>query len=1218
MMSILYIVTRCELLLQTINQKFPVSLVHPYTVIEWFGTSTSKNGAFPSFTDQDEYNISPVDDNHEVSSKDPKVFRQKIARVYDPTHCVASGSRNVIQKTIQNVYVKPKTFRDSQESAFYTKQRTKSFNLYLEKYTYLLARFRNSFLTAALYYKRHNNPTTLLPDQSVWTSDSNTDSVTPFCVLFPLQGTDMEGEESLLYNSQYALPNISHLVSKTQFWSKNTSEETSAISKAFDKSLIYRSQCRAMSEKTKDTCKTDLTVFTFFKAILWLTMSGGYMYRVSPQFPTPEELDKKTHVTPLTPEENTTLLGETSTMKEGRFFNRTVVPSFYTNLILMDKVMMHPHGVKRVMDFITPQKIFSQQVWRETLIYATHDQPHLRMTQPYMNWNSFENGTSFATNCYRSHLDDALKIQRTITMTPKDEPSSSTKPPLPIKTEEKEEKEGKATYDYGDPKIFTEHVSRHLIKNEHCDHLDKRVHFERAFVKMKKMNKIHAFTKEDFVHKIVSNMTTVQDKIIIQEFELRENIRDLEKVLKIFDIISTQIPSSTEEDEADGSGWYVEGSSVQDVRPQIDETTGFLTYSVIHSSARCNMSEQRQKMAKAVLENTIGKLGTEAIDIPKCCDHDPRAMTYPNMRTLLADEKSVITRDMIHHYLVLRRQTLCIFEEQSKMESEATMFIYNFAMRDHEPEPLIHKTPEELEHNLRQYLTENGLEVYSELKALYPDKMKPKSINDILGRASISAFTRLYYLLRMQQFAASIKIVPIDKSTADRIDEAMHYHRFGILDKKEVLPSTAYDVYITPCCNKIVTGVLPNSYGQRFISYNHALGTYVCNKKAKKRPTLFRYGHYLVDESAPDDENTAEMVAAAASMHRDDDDDDDEDMDIEDDCIIDNVNSKGIGGDSPKLKSSSSISSFCSVSMSSSLSSSSSSADSSASSSSEEDEEKNHPNHSLSTNNIHAWARMNHLKTLRPPHHSDLKNCDIKAKCNAAKREKNRREILPCLNAPALIINLKGKRIIHRKKGKTAEGKTSTMYGHCPCCAQFHEIDKQALMGPAGYCCQQCRKTIPENYKTHRCEHCQILIPERQHEYSIRLPMFDVHSNEKIITRKPYCNFDVPRKTDMHQYSMTNCPDMVAYMRQQSRPSTLSGSSRSKQQQQQGRNIKRVVYDTELLPTIFLDTHEGGTLKNKNMHRKNIIRTTPPPSVHSLLPIPTSTHKPTTPTITIC
>ena len=193
-----------------------------------------------------------------------------------------------------------------------------------------------------------------------------------------------------------------------------------------------------------------------------------------------------------------------------------------------------------------------------------------------------------------------------------------------------------------------------------------------------------------------------------------------------------------------------------------------------------------------------------------------------------------------------------------------------------------------------------------------------------------------------------------------------------------------------------------------------------------------------------------------------------------------------------------------------------------------------------------------------------------------AKREKRSRETTLCLNARVLEIDLKGYRLIYKTKGKNLK-----IYGHCPTCAQFHEIDQYSKYGLGGYACEQCKQTSPENYILRRCNHCNVIITEHQYETSIRHPMVDIYDVNTPIKRVPYCKFHVPRKpTDYGGTLASNAYNATRFGNNTSSPQTTSSSLSPSELKKRKGNV--LSYDTKVIPTTFMDIHVEKFLKRKS------------------------------------
>jgi hypothetical protein len=194
---------------------------------------------------------------------------------------------------------------------------------------------------------------------------------------------------------------------------------------------------------------------------------------------------------------------------------------------------------------------------------------------------------------------------------------------------------------------------------------------------------------------------------------------------------------------------------------------------------------------------------------------------------------------------------------------------------------------------------------------------------------------------------------------------------------------------------------------------------------------------------------------------------------------------------------------------------------------------------------------------------------DEKRKKRIAKQEKKRRETLPCYNMPAFVINLEGKRLIYKKNN----GKTSKLVGHCSTCAQLHEIDLKSARSECDfYNCSQCKVVVPENHTIHKCSYCDAVITDKQRDISVGYPLFDQETDDdakNVIVRKKYCGYHLPKKGHQKRNDYAGAG-----------ASTVSNLSKNRMSKPK----KRIVYDTEYRPTLFVNDHEKH-LSDNFVHR---------------------------------
>jgi hypothetical protein len=1262
LVTVLYVVCACERIANYVKKKYASSLSHPSRVVEWFGTTASKTGAFPAFIDEK---------NDETDHREP------VVRKFDKDHPFSKQNGKTMQKTTQSVYEKQ-----------IPGQMTKDFYDLLEKYLFCLHAYRMSFLSAMLYYKRAKktreirraarDPGTSKSRDSLFESiflDSpnfgrsdaeatgpipTTDDRVPYAILFPFDGTDWSGEEGLRFLTHHKLPDISKIVKQVAFWSKGSGQDNvSAIAYAFQKSLTYRSQCRDTAKKTVDTCKNHPTVYEYFRFLLFLTFTGGYERYFPPTFspsveskisdvfgksktrkngPTSravgsisntdegtdsdsDRIDRADARSEKTVKNTAKLKNDVKNWCDGRFFNYTVRPSFYSCLTFFDEILTHPTGSKKMLNFIKYQKIFTQQVWRENLVEVVRDRSHLREVQPYLDWNSLENSTDFALNYYRTFVDETLRLPRKVPETEKIDgeddfsathskrPEAEKASPESAKNAKKKatsrnevdpksrpkarkdehvRRRGENSTRFSDPRpnveeLYTPAVSETLRKLENGEEVGgenffaRILNFEVILERLKKMTKIFPFTKGSFPIEICDRMTLYQDKCIIYEQEKKMEISDLNRCLDLLresegELREANSVANTEEEERKKS--RLEGSRIpslgltdDDDEPAAknenesaiwDENLGCFAYDIVHESV-LNESRKNQRVVKNLLLKIIAHSASfeESRKIPRCLSstfepaEDLGALPgvskkHADMIEYLKDDDTDVNEEVVKHYLVYTIAELKDFKEEHAVPRETRDFLWKFATRylkkkeggatavgprDRDRDGSRWRLSEkETEKALTEHLGEEGLRVFYDLEQLYPDKMKPKSINDILENTSVRTFSNLYFLFRSVVFANSISLIPVESTVEKKTHEAMKRKRYEILEDQEDLPESAYDVYLTKCCNKITTPTSYGSYGQYGLSYDHGLSAIVCNRKSKKRA----FSNAFEDRGKTFEDRGKTFEDRGKTFEDRGKKDSRLDFDLERDETTDIE-----GGPSIRTSSSPAAS-----------------------------RGRGRGRGRGRTGTGRSETRGNRAATVKKSTEdaenmfdfSRSRECDGKTKFKIAKRIKRLRETASCFNSEAMKFNIRGYVLVRRTRGKSPK-----VYGHCPGCAQFHVVSPNGSYGLGGYACERCRRVTPENYLVGECRKCGAQVFDEQIGRSVKLPVVDVNDHENPIKRLIWCKHHGPKN----------------FSRFSARPSATKRTTNKRAAEA----VKWVSsYDTEIRAPTFLDAFERKPLRKKTKY----------------------------------
>lgn len=133
-----------------------------------------------------------------------------------------------------------------------------------------------------------------------------------------------------------------------------------------------------------------------------------------------------------------------------------------------------------------------------------------------------------------------------------------------------------------------------------------------------------------------------------------------------------------------------------------------------------------------------------------------------------------------------------------------------------------------------QWLKDDDLLLFQRLKNAYDNFLSRAKINEIVSQFSIPAFTMIRFLLDVQITLHRVKIIPITKSMAQQIHHAMRTKRHHLFDNQPIL-SSVYMVYMTFCCNNLITFAGNNSYGNDQLTFIRQLNYFgCCQKKTKK------------------------------------------------------------------------------------------------------------------------------------------------------------------------------------------------------------------------------------------------------------------------------------------------------------------------------------------------------------------------------------------------
>jgi hypothetical protein len=122
---------------------------------------------------------------------------------------------------------------------------------------------------------------------------------------------------------------------------------------------------------------------------------------------------------------------------------------------------------------------------------------------------------------------------------------------------------------------------------------------------------------------------------------------------------------------------------------------------------------------------------------------------------------------------------------------------------------------------------------------IYETNFSPKAVKTQVENISVHDLWVMTWYISLIVRLSRISFIDLDVDTVNEIDEAIRRNRF-LLHPSEELPSSAYDVYVTICCERVASFHDIEMYGALDISYDVETNSICCSKKmtraARARP----------------------------------------------------------------------------------------------------------------------------------------------------------------------------------------------------------------------------------------------------------------------------------------------------------------------------------------------------------------------------------------------
>lgn len=980
---------------------------------------------------------------------------------------------------MEEVFSKPGTTSNSSIfPKFNEKNKLKYF--LMEKYNFALHTHRMSFLSLFRWIVKERAK-----------GNSASDDQIPFILLYPLD----DGSFTLNTMTEYSLPDLTSVILQIRFWSE-TNDKNLAIVRAFEKSLPYRSHCRSIAQMLCETCRQDDMFYLLIKRLLFLSLTGGYQRRwpttsvgiynntdyqyqqnrppnttnsssngggrrrqnkTNNKWKKEEQHDKERE----RKEEDNNENGYTRELREDRrYWTQTQRPHFRSIYFISDQLI--DKSKRFVLSFLYQQGFFTKSLLLENLLSNIYDLPHLRETQIFINWPAFEREADFAVNAYRVHLDlCSSKSYQNFSIQPQQQQHSFLN-----KEEKKKEEE-------------EEEINSANVIINHC--IINSWKYEKKLEQIKKMGSIYPFIKECFVLSILNQMNTLQEDLIVMEMTLREYLYDLyrakELSIKFFNSspeLSSFIPSSSNSIETLPS--ITLNANENFIRGKIEEI--ILETMVIESDDiidKLNNTNKEEEEGEERMKNRLQLI--HPLNIDKYIILKEKTLhEFKINHSITPDVKTMIWHFVMGMIIDNDNEEKNVNNQQNKSSSDENEFGNEYIDDDDDDDDNVDgvSSNELNRRKFKEILGDDGLRIYAKLLGLYADKVSHKALNKTLNELTSKTFSRLYFMLRCYEFALSIQLTKLNAPMVKKIENAMINHRYKLM-KNEPLPSCAYHVYITLCCNRIATHVDPNCYGHKAIVFDSIKQAYICGKKQSKK--AFKDDLSLAIASSTLTKNQQSQQQQQQQ--------------------------KGGGGGKLKRTRSGRNKSINTVSPS--------------------------PTVTLpSTAGVIKGKENQQQQQQSDPRitasYFTLKNRSIKVKRKMARREKREREYLKCHETPVLTLFMKNYRLSYGNGDKHKKS-----YQFCPGCGNFHRYNELLDSGIGGYMCYDCSRNIVEKMNIYKCEYCHAELTEDQVRESYACPLVDLTDSENSIQIHFYCgNHQIKNGykkplifLDRHQYLLT-------------------------------------------------------------------------------------------------
>ena len=149
------------------------------------------------------------------------------------------------------------------------------------------------------------------------------------------------------------------------------------------------------------------------------------------------------------------------------------------------------------------------------------------------------------------------------------------------------------------------------------------------------------------------------------------------------------------------------------------------------------------------------------------------------------------------------------------------------------------RSSEEADALVREVIPRCDLQLFEQLVQLNEERASAALLESKVAEMQGRTVFLLELLVRMRRQLYQVCTVPLNREDATAMQHAMQHKRYNVLPLDdgtlEKLPDSVYEVYATPCCDRVATISSPKSFGHFKIKYDSERDRYTCDMYREQR-----------------------------------------------------------------------------------------------------------------------------------------------------------------------------------------------------------------------------------------------------------------------------------------------------------------------------------------------------------------------------------------------